>query len=151
MEKESYIDDECVIKDETFFNFENFLFCEICKKILKNPMMCSNCQKVFCKACIDEKGDCPTIGCLGNISESKDKSAILKMIKFKCRNCKEEVKYDDVENHLKDGCKTQEYEPRLSDCINKKLKLIKLTSDKVGNLKSKGEKIYHLSGKKIFY
>ena len=152
MSNKAYIDDDCIIKDETFLMFQNLLICDICKKILKNPMMCKNCQKVFCKACIDKRGECPSSNCLGSeFIINTDKQAMLKMIIYSCRNCKEEVKYDDVEKHLKNGCITQTDEPKLADTIRKKPKLRKLTPEEVKKAKDKGEKIYHLSSKNIFY
>jgi hypothetical protein len=148
MAKKSYIDDNCIIKDETFLGIKSSIICDICKKILKDPVMCSNCQKVFCKACIDEKGECTTIGCLGNrLDKCADKCVMLGLIKYCCKNCKEVVKYNDVEKHLKSGCKFRENEPTLADCINKKHELKKLTKEEVKNAKKNNEEIYHLSSK----
>lgn len=44
-----YIDDDCLIQDENYLTFKPLMECFICKKILKNPVMCSNCQSNFCK------------------------------------------------------------------------------------------------------
>ena len=149
MLNDSYIDDDCIIKDETFLAFKNLLMCNICNKILKEPMMCKNCQKVFCKTCIEKNKKCECSGT--EFVENQDKYMMLKMIKYLCRNCKEEVKYDDVEKHLGNGCETRENEPRLADCIYKKHELKKLTDDEIKEVRDKGQQIYHLSGKKIFY
>ena len=71
MLNDSYIDDDCIIKDETFLAFKNLLICNICNKILKKPMMCKNCQKVFCKTCIEKDKKCTCSGT--EFVESQDK------------------------------------------------------------------------------
>ena len=48
-----YINDKTVIKDEIYKNFEYSVTCSICSEIMINPMMCMNCQTVYCKSCID--------------------------------------------------------------------------------------------------
>ena len=144
----SFIDDDCIIKDEVFQGIQNLVICDICKKILKNPMMCNNCQKAFCKECIDKKGKCTTASCkVSEFVKNKNALPVLKMVKYKCSNCKEEVKYEDVEKHLEDGCMHRENEIRLADTIYEKRTLKKLTPDEVGKAKSKNKVIYHLSSK----
>ena len=44
-----YINDKTVIKDEIYKNFEYSVTCSICSEIMINPMMCMNCQTVYCK------------------------------------------------------------------------------------------------------
>ena len=148
MAKKPYIDDDCIIKDETFLEIKSLITCDICKKILKDPVMCSNCQKVFCKACIDERGECTKTGCLGNrLEKSVDKSVMLGLIKYCCKNCKEVVKYNDVEKHLQAGCTFREKEITLADCINKKRELIKLTKEEIKSARDNNHEVYHLSSK----
>ena len=65
-------------------------------------------------------------------------------------NCKEEVKYNDVEKHLKDGC-IQVDGPILTDCIYRKKALKKLTPNEVERVKSQNRKIYNLSSNKYFF
>ena len=152
MENEPYITDDCVIKDETYYGFINLVKCDICQKILKDPMMCKNCQKVFCKSCIEKEKTCLNKNCIqSEFVKSIDKKAILNMLKFLCSNCKEEIKYEDVEMHLSSGCKKRENELRLSDCLYKKKELKKLTSEEVAEARDKGHKIYQLSGKIKFF
>lgn len=148
MENKPYITDDCVIKDETYFGFQNLVKCDICQKILKDPMMCKNCQKVFCKSCIEREKSCPNKNCMENeFVESKDKKVMLSMLKFLCSNCKEEIKYEDVEKHLSSGCKKRENELRLSDSFYKRKALKKLTPEEIAEARNKGHKIYQLSGK----
>ena len=70
------------------------------------------------------------------------------MIKYKCKNCKREIKYNDVESHLKLGCCKKQEEDRLCDIIYKKKKLKKLTNDEIKAVKDKKKEINHLKNKK---
>lgn len=52
------------IPRERFFNLEDDYFdCVICQQVVMNPKMCSTCNNVFCKSCINEwqkkKPNCP--------------------------------------------------------------------------------------------
>ena len=127
MKEGSFIDDDCIIKDEIFLGIRNLVICGKCLKLLKNPMMCKNCQKAFCKVCIDKEGKCTTDNCLSDeFVENTNAYPLLQLIKFKCSNCQEIVKYNDVEKHLKDGCQQKENEPTLTDCIKQKQRLKQL-------------------------
>ena len=70
------------------------------------------------------------------------------MLKYRCRNCKGEIPYNDVEKHLNDGCEKQEDGPRLIDCFYKKHELRKITPAEVEKLSKEGKLIYHLISKK---
>ena len=94
MKKYEFITDDCIIEDETYLKSKNTLKCSICKKILKNPMQCNNCQRVFCKECmkIILKEKCPN-GCKKpNYRANEDKLVMLSLLKFLCNNCKEEIR-----------------------------------------------------------
>ena len=69
------------------------------------------------------------------------------MLTFLCRNCKEEIKYDDVESHLKSGCKTVLNPSTLFDFIYRKKILKKLESAAVARIKKEGHEINHISSK----
>ena len=151
MEKELYITDDCLIEDETYSTIKLLIKCFICNKILKDPMMCNNCQKVFCKACIENypKKDkkCPNKCKNPEYKISGDKNAMLSLLKFRCRNCKGEIKYNDVKSHLDSGCETNVNSTRLADSIYIKKKLIKLTNKEIQNITELGNQINHLSSK----
>ena len=152
MKNEVYITDDCVIENETYLDIKDCIKCGLCKKILKDPIICKNCQNNYCKVCIDKwkliKKECPNRCQEPYYDKSADKPFILSMLKFLCRNCKEEVKYNDIESHLRSRCKTINNPSKLYDVIYKKKKLKKLSSDEVEKVKKEGHNINHISSKK---
>ena len=148
---DDYINDDCIIEDENFLTFKPLIMCGLCNKILKKPKMCLKCQTNFCEKCIEKWSDdfekCPKNCENPDYQPNKDKLAILSMIKFKCKNCKREIKYNDVESHLKLGCGKKQEEDRLCNIIYKKKKLKKLTNDEIKAVKEKGKEINHLTSK----
>ena len=98
-----YINYQTVIKDEIFKNFEYSLTCSICSDIMINPMMCMNCQAVFCKSCIDDWSK-KSAHCTNRCQNTNYKKSILSQnflskLKFICRNCEKVINYDDVKEH----------------------------------------------------
>lgn len=146
-----FITDDCIIEDEIYNGFKDLVKCFICKNILKDPMMCTKCQKVFCKDCIEiytkQNKKCPNKCKKSKYKKCDDKSAMLSMLKFRCKNCKEEVKYNNVKIHLSSGCETNLTQSRLIDSLYEKRKLIKLSKDDVGKITNLGQKVNHLSRK----
>ena len=149
MKKNDFLTDDCIIEDEVYAGIKDIIKCKYCFKILKEPMICRDCQNVYCKACIDKK---PNICKCKNPDyvPSIDKKAVLSMLKYRCKNCKKEVKYNEVESHLNKGCKKNLTETKLIEQIYKKKKLKKLSYDEIGEITNKGQKINHLSSKKLF-
>jgi WD40 repeat protein len=86
------------------------LVCMICLEIVLNPVMCSKCENLFCKDCIDrllqKSNKCPN---LCNFIE-KEKNIMLKKIlnkiEFKCifnkSGCLKIIPYSEFLNHIKD-------------------------------------------------
>ena len=137
-----YITDECVIKDDSYKLIKDIIYCQECKNILKEPMFCINCQNICCKNCI--KNNC----CINpNYILSKDKVHTLSILKFLCKNCKKEIKYDDVQSHLNSKCETNKNPTKYMDLIynKKEKKLRKLDKDEIKTLTNKP--INHLSSK----
>ena len=109
--------------------------CDLCHKILKDPYMCNDCQKVYCKKCLENYSQlkiCP--------SEYKDakfirciaKNELLSKIKYRCKNCKKEVIQTDIKAHLESNCEHKEKlerEKTLAEIIQTKKSLIKLSSE----------------------
>lgn len=152
MKNKEYITDDCIIEDELYISIKDLIKCNICKNILKEPMQCKNCQKAYCKECFDNRlkneNKCYICGEQSEYIKSVDKAALLSNLKFLCKNCKHEIKYNEVSAHLKSGCKTNSSPTKLMDIIFKKNKVKKLSSDEVGNIKKEGNAINHLSSKK---
>lgn len=148
---DEYINDDCLIEDENYLAFKSLILCQLCKKILKNPMICINCQNSFCKKCLDNwcenYAKCPKNCQNPNYQKNTDKLALLSLIKYKCRNCKSEVKYNDVQSHLNSGCGKIENECKLSEIIYKKKKLKKLTDDEIKAIKDNKKEINYITSK----
>ena len=148
--KNDFITDDCIIQDDVYSGIKDIIKCKLCSKILKEPMICRECQNVYCKTCIDKSANkkkiCPN--CQNpDYVPSIDKKTVLSMLKFRCKNCKNEIKYNDVESHLNTGCKKNVTENKLIEQIYKKKELKKLTPDEIEEVRNKGHKINHLSSK----
>lgn len=102
MENDS-ISENTVVEDAIYLAFKDSLICPICSNILINPLMCMNCQNVYCQKCVDEwsKKDnkCPNRCENPNYKKSIEKNNILSKLKFKCEKCGEEIFYDNVGKH----------------------------------------------------
>jgi hypothetical protein len=106
MEKEDYFSDDCIVEDEIFRGLKKLLICPICKKIYKDPMLCTGCQGVYCQKCIGNK--CPK-NCINNkLMKSVSKNEMISKIKYKCKNCLEEVYQSDIKAHLESNCQHKE-------------------------------------------
>lgn len=152
MIKGDFITDASVIEDDYYLRVKEIIKCNLCNKIFKDPVLCKNCQKTYCKVCIENwiktEGTCPNCEKESEYPENIDKSALLFSLKFLCKNCKEEIKYNDVESHLQIGCITNKNSSNLFDAIYKKKKLIKLSPEEVNKIKKNKQYINHLSSKK---
>ena len=151
IKEDEYIDDDCLIKDENFLTFKPIMLCNICNKLLKNPMICIQCQSSFCKKCIDNWSEnyskCPKNCQNPTYKKNSDKLALLSMLKYKCKNCKSEVKYNDVQSHLEKGCKKRDNESRLIEEITKKKKLKKLSEEEINQIRKKNKQINNITSK----
>ena len=84
------------------------LLCNICKKLVKNPVRCYQCKALFCKECLlnilEKNHKCPK--CFKVISENLIKSSLLTkefentFIKCKYLGCQDKVNLFDYEKHL---------------------------------------------------
>ena len=118
-----YIDDDCLIEDEFYNDIKEMIECKLCQKLLKTPMMCNVCGSAFCNNCVkkmqkkkDKSHKCKK----AKYIENKNVIKMMSKLKYLCRNCKNEVKKEDIENHLKQGCEKLENPTRLMDSIYKK-------------------------------
>ena len=85
------------------------LLCNLCKKLVKSPTKCYQCNALFCKECLfsilDKNKKCPK--CFKIISKNLLKNAKLDnefkntFIKCKYTGCKESINLYDYEEHLK--------------------------------------------------
>ena len=143
----SYFDENSLIKDDYYNSIKNLIKCKYCNKILKEPMMCKECQLAICKNCIDnlnkDNHECE------NPVFTKNTQAIslLGTLKYLCQNCKGEIKGDDIENHLKNGCIKNNNPTKLIDAIFRKKVLTKLDKEEIKKLSEQKDKVNHLSSK----
>ena len=154
MEKGNFITDDCIIENESYLDVKEFIKCALCGKIFKKPVLCKNCQHTYCKDCIElrksnEEGKCPNCGEESEFIKSIDKYVLLSTLKFLCNNCKEEIKYNDVESHLQKGCITNKNQSTLLETIYKKKRIYKLTPYEIEKIKDEKHNVNHLSSKKI--
>ncbi|UJR10254.1 hypothetical protein I4U23_014464 [Adineta vaga] len=87
--------------------------CPICYHLLWKPVECQNCQRLFCKACIDEclkeqPDACPLCRHYEEKRCSPMFYALLSKIKIECENkvngCEEILSYESLEKHQNYGC-----------------------------------------------
>ena len=128
MENKDYFSDDCIVEDEIFRALKPLLTCPLCNKIYKDPMLCTGCQGIYCQNCINNK--CPK-NCVNNkLSKSVSKNEMLSKIKYKCKNCSEEVSQTDIKAHLDSNCEYKEEFERtklLSEIYQTKKELKKLS------------------------
>ena len=103
-----YINEETVIKNEVYNNIENSIICIICLDIIIDPMICNNCQTVYCKNCIEKwsKIDkrCPK-RCINPIYQKCLKiQKLLSKLTFNCEKCRNIINYDEIEKHYISKC-----------------------------------------------
>lgn len=146
-EDDVFFDDSCLIEDDYYSSIKELIKCKICKKILKEPMMCLGCQSAFCKNCTDnlnqENHSCEN----PKYQENKTAISLLKTLKYLCKNCKSEVKAGDIENHLEKGCQKNENPTKYINEIFRKQSLIRLNHDEIKKLSENKKKVNHITSK----
>ena len=146
MEKNDYFSDDSIVEDDLFRALKKMLICPICNKIYKDPIICTGCQGVYCHKCINNK--CPK-NCVNNkLSKCVSKNEMLSKIKYKCKNCLEEVSQIDIKAHLNLNCEHKKECQRtqsLSEIYYEQKKLNKL-SPKIMEKYNKNE-INHFTSK----
>ena len=135
LEKDEYFADDCIIENDLYNSIKGMIKCDLCHKILKDPYMCNDCQKVYCKKCLENYSQlkiCPYKYNEATFSPCLQKIALLSKIKYRCKNCKKEVIQTDIKTHLESNCEHKEKlerEKTLAEIIQTKKSLIKLSSE----------------------
>ena len=149
MNKEDYFPDDCIVENDLFRELKNLMICPSCQNIYKEPMMCSSCQKVYCKRCIENYiniGECPNNCDNSKFIKSISKNELLSKIKYKCKNCNEEVFNDSIKTHLESNCKKKiERTKTLGELYKTKKTLEKLSAEEMKEIDKKV--INHFTGK----
>jgi len=151
MNKKDYFSDDCIVEDILFTSLKDLLICPLCKKIFNEPYMCSKCQNVYCKECLRNFSNfksCPNKdNCKSNkFVKSINKNELISKIKYKCKNCSEEVMRCNINSHLESDCepKLQQSQTLLEQYQTKK-RLVKLSSKEMGEIDK--SKINHFTSK----
>ena len=117
---------EDVVNQEVLKSIESTAICNICLGIVLDPIMCENCQMIFCKKCYEDwtsaKGnkECP-LRCGGNkTTPAKIISRLLGQLKFKCKNgCATPVTYDSMDIHYFKECPKLDYRAKYLELLGK--------------------------------
>ena len=140
LEKDDYFKDDSLVEDQLYISLKDLLICPYCHKLLKNPYMCSKCQKNYCKKCLEEYSNmkkCPNDNKESEFKHSIMINEMLSKLKYKCKNCKKEIFQSDIKSHLEENCEYigLEREKTLADIIQTKKELIKLSPQEMENKK----------------
>ena len=151
---EKYINNETLIENKIVNLLKSSIICPLCNNIFIKPLMCINCQKVYCKKCIDnwskDKEKCPNNCQNPNYKDCMIKNDILSKLQFNCLGCDQKILYFEVENHY-NTCHPNKESLNIKNIKkNKPANIKKLSSDEVAKLTEKGEEITYISGKKLF-
>ena len=150
MKNSDYFPEDSVVKDKIYILMKDTITCEVCSKILKEPMMCQFCQKTYCKKCLKKwvktcPNKCKKPKYVKNISAND----ILSKLTYECQNCGKQIKSQDIKSHLDSNCaKISNLPKTLAEEFKSKKKLLKLTSEETAKLTKKGYEISYLSSKK---
>ena len=150
MKNEDYFPEESVVKDSIYTLMKDTITCNLCSKLLKDPMMCTSCQKTYCKNCLNEwTKTCPDNCENPQYVENKSAIDILSKLNYECQNCGKKIKYKDIKSHLDSNCVKISNKPKtLAEEFKTKKTLRALTAEETGKMKKNGSKISYLSSKK---
>ena len=148
---EKYINNKTVIKDEIYNKFKNSVTCQICQNILIDPLICFQCQKLFCKNCIDKNNaTCPNKCNELYLKKYLRTTDILSKLKFKCYKCQKEIYYEEVMKHQDENCSNNN-SSNINDIKIRQTKLKKLSLEEINDFKRKGNEITYITCKKDKY
>ena len=141
----NYFPEDNIVKDGIYTSLSPLLICPICKNLFKEPLMCSGCQNVYCKICINDK-KCLN-NCVNNtFSPSISKNELLSKLKYRCKNCSKVVIQGDIQSHIDEGCSTENKgEKTLAELFKTKKELTRLSKNDMA--KYKKEEILRLRSK----
>jgi len=140
LEIDEYFDENSPIENQLYLSLKNLLICPYCQELIKDPFMCSKCQKNYCKKCLEEYSNmkkCPNDNKESEFKHSIMINEMLSKLKYKCKNCKKEIFQSDIKAHLEEKCEyiEDEHEKSLSEIIQTKKELIKLSPQEMENKK----------------
>ena len=149
---ETYINNKTLIEDDINKILKSSATCQLCENILINPIMCMNCQKVYCKKCIDnpinedKKCSCDN----PKYQKAISKIEILSKFKFICVGCGEGIPYDEAQKHHDFCCSFKTTENMDFGITKKEKRFKKLTNEEIKLLKSEGNEVSYMTSKKNY-
>ena len=144
---EELVNINTIVDNDIYKTFKEMIICPICNNIYISPVMCLNCQKEYCKKCIensiknneqnDQRCKCEN----PNFVASKGKQNLLSKLKFKCKDCDMEINYDDTPKH-KEFCDIMK-----NFVVVEKPRIKKLNKKEMNKLSNEGNKINYITSK----
>ena len=103
-ELHDYMNEENIIKDETYRSLGKSLICPICIDIIIEPMKCEKCNNIYCKTCLESWSRvdkrCPNRCKNPNYKKSPEKEELFSQLRhyyLKCGTEKNNIKLYDLE------------------------------------------------------
>ena len=102
-------------------NMKDLLSCPICLNILISPVQCNKC---FCKICIDNyansKSICPFRCDNPLYNPNKFVENVLAILQFKCKNgCDKIIKYEELQKHYQEDCDKIDFKAKYKELLKK--------------------------------
>ena len=95
---EKFINNNTVVKDYNYIKNKDYIICSECQHISINPFICSNCNFIYCKNCLNEINACKNCNEL-DYKRNIFINDILSSLKIKCLICNNNINYYDIKNH----------------------------------------------------
>ena len=137
--------------NEKYEKLEPYIICPICDGVISDPLKCINCQKSFCKICINEWKKnhliCP-FRCSECILEPNEilKKILCEILVFKCeKGCGALIPYSKLYEHFNDICPNREKKDLKEEFENIATEFEKLKVQKENMLDEKNEVIEKIS------
>ncbi len=151
---EKYVNNNTIVKNNIYNIFKEEVTCPLCNSIYIDPVICMNCQKVYCKKCIDKRSNdnksCPNNCVEAKYQNSIGKNEILSKLSFKCNECQKEIKYDEAKSH-KDSCSPGKIlieEPTPTPTPTPTgMTLEKISKEQMSVLRDQGKEVTYITGK----
>lgn len=104
-----------------FSVFKSLLKCNVCDGIVVDPVQCKNCDKVYCKKCINNI-NCV---CKGEIKSNEILKEITSKLVVKCKfKCGELIPFNKYKEHIKLKCAKINFKDKFFN-LNEKLICVK--------------------------
>ena len=140
-EYEEYVNEQTLIKDSVFESLpKDLILCKKCQNLMKEPVLCINCMKYYCKKCIDEwksrDQTCPN-NCQNPIfRDIIENDRLINSLNFRCtKGCGAILSIKEMKKHYS------------SNCLEKRAKIRVMSMDQVTNYKNKNGNIEYLNSK----